>query len=277
MSLMAKRHDRNEGLLRHLALTKELTGRGPLDLVVWSETSVIAAAPEADAAEEYPRRFTRSLGVPAVFGAVLYRDVPDERRYVLFNSALISDREGAIRGRYDKTYLLAFGEFLPFGDTFPVLYDWSPNTGKFSKGTSVLPLPLGDHKVSVHICYEDVIPAFVNKMMRAESANLLVNITNDAWFGDSTEPWIHLALSTFRAIEQRRFLVRSTNSGVSAIVDPVGRVTRHTNTFQQQAIQGQVAWLDGRTPYNLWGDAPWWLCTAAIVWMGLKPFRRRGV
>src|ERR1041385_6942176 len=226
MSLMGKRHDKQEGLRRHLELTRKLESEGPLDLVVWSETSVMSSVPEDLAALEYPRRFTRSLGVPAIFGAVLYKPVNDERGYVLYNSALISDRAGEIRGRYDKTYLLAFGEFIPFGDSFPVLYEWSPNTGRFTPGKSLAALPLDGHKVSVHICYEDVEPAFINKMMRADPADLLVNITNDAWFGDSTEPWIHLALSKFRAIEQRRFLARSTNSGVSAIVDPAGRVDR---------------------------------------------------
>lgn len=273
MGLMDKRQDRSEALLRHLSLTESLLQQGPLDLVVWSETSVGGAVPEAEAAHEYPRRFTRALGVPAVFGAILYKEVDDARRYVLYNSALLSDRSGEIVGRFDKTYLLAFGEYLPFGDNFPVLYDWSPNSGKFSQGTSLLSLPLGEHKLTVHICYEDVIPAFVNKMMRADPGNLLVNITNDAWFGDSTEPWIHLALSKFRAIEQRRYLVRSTNSGVSAIVDPVGRVVAHTGTFRQEAARSQIAWMSGRTPYNLWGDAPWWLSTIAVVAMGF--WRRR--
>jgi apolipoprotein N-acyltransferase len=274
MSLMAKRSEPGEGLHRHMALTRKLQAETPLDLVVWSETSVTSATPEDAVDVEYPRRFTRALGVPTVFGAVLYREVPDARRYVLFNSALLSDKTGAIRGRFDKTYLLAFGEYLPFGDTFPILYEWSPMSGKFSKGTSLQSLPLGDHKLTVHICYEDVIPSFVNSMMRADPGNLLVNITNDAWFGDSTEPWIHLALSKFRAIEQRRFLARSTNSGVSAIIDPVGRVVRHTDTFQEQAVHAQVAWMTGSTPYNLWGDAPWWLATVAIVVMGFV--RRKG-
>ncbi|HVW28615.1 MAG TPA: apolipoprotein N-acyltransferase [Polyangiaceae bacterium] len=275
MSLMAKRHEAGEGLRRHLLLTRQLQSETKLDLVVWSETSVTSAVPVDEVDEEYPRRFTRALGVPAVFGAVLYKEVPDARRFVLYNSALLSDATGAIQGRFDKTYLLAFGEFLPFGEEFPVLYEWSPNSGKFSRGTSLQSLPLGDHKLTVHICYEDVIPSFVNSMMRADSGNLLVNITNDAWFGDSTEPWIHLALSKFRAIEQRRFLARSTNSGVSAIIDPVGRVTAHTETFKEQAVHAPIAWLTGRTPYNLWGDAPWWLATAAIVAMGFVTPRSR--
>jgi apolipoprotein N-acyltransferase len=267
MSLMGKRNDRIEGLRRHLDLTKSLLDKGPLDLVVWSETSVAGAVEEERAAIEYPRKFTRALGVPAVFGAVLFKEVSDARGYSLFNSALLSNEHGDIVGRFDKTFLLAFGEYLPLGETFPILYEWSPNTGKFSQGTSLAALPLGQHRLTVHICYEDVIPSFVNRMMRADPGDLLVNITNDAWFGDSTEPWIHLALSKFRAIEQRRFLVRSTNSGVSAIVDPVGRVVAHTGTFRQEAARGTVAWLGGSTPYRVWGDTPWWLMTLASLIM----------
>lgn len=270
MSLQGKRRDREEGLRRHMTLTRELQAQGPLDLVVWSETSVVGAVVEEEAATAYPRRFTRSVGSPLVFGAVLVREVPDNRKYVLFNSALITDADGEIRGRFDKTFLLAFGEFLPFGDSFPVLYDWSPNSGKFTPGTSLSALPLGDHRVSVHICYEDVVPSFVNKMMRADPGDLLVNITNDAWFGDSTEPWIHLALSKFRAIEQRRFLVRSTNSGVSAIIDPVGRVVRHTGTFRQEATRAEIAWLRGRTLYSIWADWPWWSAAILVTWMAFR-------
>ncbi len=184
---------------------------------------------------------------------------------MLFNSALITDLAGEVRGRYDKQYLLGFGEYLPFGETFPILYEWSPNSGRFTPGMSLSPLPLGAHRVATVICYEDIIPAFVNSVMRTEPSQLIVNITNDAWFGDSTEPWIHLALAKGRAVEHRRYLVRSTNSGVSAIVDPVGRVVAHTGTFREAALRAEVAWLDGRTPYELWGDLPWWLGAAASL------------
>ncbi len=270
MSLMGKRNDPGEGLRRHYVLTQRLKSQGPLDLVVWSETSVMGSVPEDEVSTVYPNRFTRIIGVPLIFGAVLYRPVQDARRYALFNSALITDKNGDVRGRFDKTFLLAFGEYLPLGDTFPVLYDWSPNTGKFTPGNSLTSLPLDAHKVSVDICYEDVTPSFIDKMMRADPGQLLVNITNDAWFGDSTEPWIHLALAKFRAIEQRRYLVRSTNSGVSALVDPVGRVVAHTGTFKEDSLRGQIAWLDGTTPYRLWGDAPWWLATLAAVVLSIR-------
>src|SRR5690606_15659256 len=100
-----------------------------------------------------------------------------------------------------------FGEYLPFGDTFPVLYEWSPNSGAFSPGTSFEPLRYGDHRLATMICYEDIIPSFVNKLVDAGEPDLLVNMTNDAWFGDTAEPWQHLALAKFRSVEHHMFLV----------------------------------------------------------------------
>ncbi len=273
MSLTGKRKNKREGLERHLRLTRELTEqKEPLDLVVWSETSVMSAVPEDDAERQLRRQFTRSLGVPALFGSVLVRPVQDAREYVLFNSALLTDKTGSVVGRFDKQILLAFGEYLPFGDTFPVLYEWSPHTGRFQAGTSFKPLSLGDHQIATVICYEDLLPSFVNRVMSEGDPELLANLTNDAWFGDSSEPWQHLALAKFRAVEHRKFFVRSTNSGVSAFMDPVGRVISNTQTFEEAAQRATLRWMKGKTPYTLWGDAPWWLATVASV---VLAFRRR--
>jgi apolipoprotein N-acyltransferase len=273
MTLMGKRENKGEGLARHLRLTQELKAQGPLDLVVWSETSVMSAFLEEDANQEVRRLFARKLGVPALFGSVLARKVEDARGHALFNSALLTDKKGNVVGRFDKQYLLAFGEYLPFGETFPKLYEWSPHTGHFQAGTSFKPLSLGEHQIAVVICYEDVLPAFVNREMREGDPELIANLTNDAWFGDSTEPWIHLALAKLRAVEQRKFFVRSTNSGVSAFIDPVGRVISNTKTFQEESQRATLRWLKGKTLYTLWGDAPWWLATLASV---VLAFRRRG-
>lgn len=279
MSLLAKRTDRNEGLRRHLRLTQQLQQQGPLDLVVWSETSVAGGVREDDVEPFYQHLFTKQLGIPTIFGGLLIRAVEDEREYVLFNSALLSNAQGEIVGRYDKQFLLAFGEYLPLGEMFPILYKWSPNSGRFSQGTTLAPLPLGEHQLSVHICYEDVLPSFVNRMVSEAPADLLINITNDAWFGDSTEPWIHLALASFRAIEHRRYFVRSTNSGVSAIIDPVGRIQDHTGTFREEALAGEVSMRrPGKTPYEIYGDVFWWLATLASTAMAFaSKTRLRGL
>ena len=217
-------------------------------------------------------QFARALGVPAIFGAVLVRRVNDARRYVLFNSALITDATGTVKGRYDKQFLLAFGEYLPFGETFPELYEISQNSGRFSPGTTLKPLPLNGHEIATFICYEDIDAGFVNSIVRSGDPDLLVNITNDAWFGDTTEPWIHLALAELRAIEQRRYLVRSTNSGISAFVDPVGRVVAHTNPFKMEALAHEIAWVHASTPFEWWGNVPWWLVSIASFALA---FRKR--
>ncbi len=272
MSLMGKRRNKQEGLRRNLELTEQLRSAGGLDLVVWAETSVAGAVPEASINEVYPQRFTRSLGVPTIFGGVLFRSVEDERGHVFYNSALSVDAQGNITGRYDKQYLLAFGEYLPLGDSFPILYSWSPHSGRFTPGTSMDSVPVGDKKVGVLICYEDIIPAFVNGIVNQDQPQLLVNMTNDAWFGDTTEPWIHWALSKLRAVEQRRYLARANNSGVSGFIDPAGRDISHTETFTEAALAADLAWLDEKTLFRSTGHAPWWVGAALSTWMA---FRRR--
>jgi apolipoprotein N-acyltransferase len=273
MALMQKREDPAEGLRRHMRLTAELKERG-IDVVVWSESSVTFPVPEHAYKTVMRDQFARALGVPAIFGAVVYRVDGDRERW--YNTALSTGARGEVTARYDKEYLLAFGEYLPFGDWIPKLYEWSPNSGRFSPGTlldpMLVPLHGAMHKISVLICYEDILPAFTNKVVRAASPELLVNMTNDAWFGDTSEPWEHLALAQLRAIEHRRYLVRSTNSGVSAFIDPVGRVMLHTDTFQLQARDAILHFLHTSTVYEAIGDGPWWLLTALLF---LGAFVRR--
>lgn len=267
MGLFQKREKPGEGLRRHVSLTQELRDKG-VDFVVWSESSVTFAVPEDMGMKTpfYRERFAGKLGVPLIFGAVLFRADADRERW--FNTAIATDAKGNVTGRYDKQYLLAFGEYLPFGDAFPILYKWSPHSGRFSKGTSLEPVELEvkgkKRKISVLVCYEDILPAFTNKMIAHADPELLVNITNDAWFGDTTEPWQHLALAKFRAIEHRRFLVRSTNSGVSAIVDPMGGVVANTKTFVTASQDGEIRWMRGKTVYEMVGDLPWWLLGLAL-------------
>ncbi len=281
MGLMQKRENPGEGLRRHRQLTGELREKG-VELVVWSETSATFPTREdlAMGSKFFRDRFTASLGVPTIFGAVLYRVDEDRERW--FNTALATDIKGEIRGRYDKQYLLAFGEYLPFGESFPILYKWSPHSGRFSPGHSLEPVDIDIkgtvHKVSVLICYEDILPGFTNKEVSHADPELLVNMTNDAWFGDTTEPWQHLALAKFRAIEHRRFLVRSTNSGVSAVIDPNGSIVPGTlsRPFKAEAHDATVRWLRGKTVYELLGDVPWYLLTVALVAAAFVKRRRAG-
>jgi apolipoprotein N-acyltransferase len=255
---------RHDALAVHVRRTVELRKEG-VDLVVWSEGGSGRADRESPDYRDVRRYITNRLGVRTIVGGLLARaDGADVR---LFNTALMADTDGAIKGRYDKQFLLAFGEYLPFGETFPILYDWSPNSGRFTRGTSLEPLPFGDHKISALICYEDILPGFVNGMVRHADPDLLVNLTNDAWFGDSTEPWIHLALAQLRAVEHRRYLIRATNSGVSAMIDPIGRVPLHGGTFTEESLIGVAKFMRSRTVYEMLGDWPWRLATVVAVAM----------
>ena len=264
MGLFQKREDPGEGLRRHLHLTQELKKRG-VDFVVWSESSVTYSVAEKSASSFMQTNVAGRAGVPLVFGAVLYRRDADRARY--FNTAISTDEHGKMTARYDKHYLLAFGEYLPFGDTFPILYKWSPNSGKFSSGVALDPLLVqtasGTHKVSVLVCYEDILPGFTRDAVKYANPEMLVNMTNDAWFGDTLEPWQHLALAEFRAIEHRRYLVRGTNSGISAVVDPVGRLIAKSHPFESEALDMSVRWLHATTLYEILGDFPWYLATVA--------------
>jgi apolipoprotein N-acyltransferase len=276
MGLLEKRSSVDEGLHRHLDLSGNLEREQDVDFVVWSETSAMRPVRAERYRDDLRAGVARRIGAPAIFGAVVVERVDDEREYIYHNTAVASDRSGAITGRYDKQFLLAFGEYLPFGETFPVLYKWSPNSGHFSPGKSLdgLSLQVGGepHEVSVLICYEDILPEFTNDAVRHANPELLVNMTNDAWFGDTSEPWEHLALAQLRAVEHRRYLVRGTNSGVSAIVDPVGRVIAHSGTFKEEAISAGIHWLRNRTVYERIGDWPWLLATVALL---AAAFRQR--
>jgi apolipoprotein N-acyltransferase len=181
---------------------------------------------------------------------------------------LATDARGRVVGRYDKQHLLEFAEHTPFGETLPIIYQWFPNLGRLVPGDSLEPLVIGGHPVTVLICYEAIHPAFVNRAVNYGRPELIVNATNDAWFGDTTEPWIHLSLAKLRAVEHRRYMVRATNSGVSAIIDPAGRIVAQSGTFRQETVDAVVGFMKGpRTGYEIWGDGPWWGASAVLLFM----------
>ncbi len=238
------------------------------DLIVWSEAAIPQSFPEKDMERLLSSYVLYGVKTPVVAGIVISRKREGAKRPDFYNSSALVMPGGKVTGTYDKTYLLAFGEYIPFGDWFPSLYEISKNSGQLTKGSSLASLPFGEHKITTLICYEDIIPSFTNAAVRAGDPDLLVNMTNDAWFGKSTEPAIHLALAKFRAVEHRRYLVRATNTGVSAWIDPIGRSTGETPLFELSATAGEVRWMRSRTVYELIGDVPWWLATLAIFAMG---------
>lgn len=267
----------------HLKHSRDMANQGA-DLVVWSEAAARASFDVSNYETEASKRIGKLLKTPTIIGVVLREplDRPNGkgRRARYFNSALMVDDKGAITGRYDKYFLLMFGEYLPFGDDLPFLYEWSPNSGAFSKGTTRKPLTMvGDHQISVMICYEDIIPSYVTELVDAGEPELFVNMTNDAWFGATIEPWQHLALAKFRSVEHRKYMARVTNTGMTAMIDPLGRVTA-TGSFylndlkntEGEAILAEAHFMKMGTLFTMIGEKTWWL---VALLMGAACFVRR--
>lgn len=279
MGIFEKRDDPDLGHERHVDDTLALEREHDLDLIVWPESAynryihsnVTNLRRYVMAYRDDDDELHGPIRTPLLFGGLSKRPVGDSVRR--FNTAYLIDERGRVQGTYDKTFLLMFGEYLPLADRFPVLHEWSPRSGRFTPGDHVRPLPFGRYRLTALVCYEDVAPRFTRDAVREGDPHLLVNVTNDAWFGDTTEPWIHLALAKMRAIEHHRFLVRSTNSGVSAVVDPVGRLIVSSGVMTRETLVADVGMMRGAYPYEHLGDWPGWL---GVALCGLFTFRRRG-
>jgi apolipoprotein N-acyltransferase len=203
------------------------------------------------------------LTVPLLFGAGSVRE--ENGRRLKTNSAFLVGADGTIRDAYDKNLLIPLAEYVPLAGVFPAIAGWFPHVQEFAAARDVPALRLGMWRIATPICYEAVRPEFVRRMVIQSRPHLLVTLANDAWFGDSQEPWIHLALARLRAVEHRRFLVRSTNSGVSAVVDPAGRVVARTDLLARDSLRATVHPLDGETVYARFGDWPGWISATLVA------------
>jgi apolipoprotein N-acyltransferase len=271
-----KRVDQALFLREHQELSRELVAAQPLDIIVWPES--ILGIDLATREGVVPPSLLGDLRTPVLFGALLRLDERGESR--TYNSAVLADGSGRIAGTYDKMVLVPFGEYIPFGDTFPRLYSWSPSSGRFRRGENSEPLRLHGHTLSVNICYEDIFPEQIRMLMQGGRNNripeVMFNLTNDSWYGNTVEPMEHLVLATFRSIEHRRALIRSTNTGISAIVDPVGRISHRTVQWTKASLTGRIPLMQGRTVYAVVGDWIGWAC-AMIALLGIgRAFQARG-
>lgn len=247
-----------------------------VDLVIWPETAFATSYNDLTYTVTMPEQVTGKLGVPTVFGARMWSaGATPEAPRIRHNSVMLAGEAGAILGRYDKHVLLPFGEYTPFEQTFPALGRLLTHSGHFRAGEGAQPLVLGETRILAMVCYEDILPAYVNRQVVATDPDLLVNVTNDAWFGDTAEPWIHLGEARLRAIEHRRFLVRATNSGPSGVVDATGADGPMSAVFTEGTTTVTARMLRPRTKYERVGDVPFWI--GACFSIAAAFVRRRGL
>lgn len=229
-----------------------------VDVTIWPET--VIAAPIPREMKELPSAAVTQLGIsgPLLTGALTYAGTPEAPRY--FNSVILVDRDGGIRGMSDKQILMPFGEYLPLGSFFPSLKRLSPMTGDFEAGTSVtlLDVPHAGRFAPLN-CYEDLISSIARRAVREGRAEVLFAVANDAWFGDTAAPFQHEALALWRAIETRRFLVRVTNTGVTDVIEPTGRIRLRLPVFEPATAACEIKRLRVDTFYARYGDVFAWL------------------
>lgn len=255
-----KASDPEEFVERHRAMSRELIAARPdVELIVWPESAYNQLLHRG--LRSVAANVAEDLGRPLLFGALTYEYEEDTRK--IFNSLLLASDRGELLNVYDKIELLVFGETYPLSATMPFL-DRIFGTRWFTRGTTLSHLQLGEHALLPTICYEDLSPSLVRRMWRAAGpAHALVNGTNDSWYGDTVQPMEHLALASFRSIETRRALIRSTNTGISAIVDPAGRIAQRTKQWEKDTLVAEVPMIDASpTVFVRFGNVLGWLCVA---------------
>ncbi len=169
------------------------------------------------------------------------------------NSAALINPQGQIVSRYDKMHLVPFGEYIPMKSLLFFADSLTRQVGDFESGKEMTVSALDHHRVSTAICYESIFPDLVRQFVK-KGSELLVVITNDGWFGQSSAPYQHLRMGVVRAVENRRYEIRDANTGISAIIDPYGRIEKSTAIGNRTILEGRVYFRDDQTFYTKYGD-----------------------
>lgn len=223
----------------YIAQTKKLFDSGDPSLVVWPETA-LPFYPISSSYMSSIRKLTGTNDFALLTGAPWYEIIDrDTKNIKFYNSTLLLQPDGLYGGKYYKTHLVPFGEYIPLKKFLPFLAPLVEAVGDFSFGKIEQPLVWQEAKSGILICFESVFPELSRQWVFA-GANVLVNLTNDAWYGRSSAPQHSLAMSVLRAVETRRSLIRSANTGISAFVTPLGTITAQSGLFVPWAATTQV-------------------------------------
>ncbi len=243
-----------------------------VSLIVWPETAMPFYFQNYDDRSRSVIDTARETNSWLLFGSPGYRR--EGGKTSLYNSAYLISPEGAISGRYDKVHLVPFGEYVPLHDILFFIDKLVEGAGDFTPGGEIVPLSMGDRKVGVLICYEGIFPE-ISREYCLKGADLLVNITNDAWYGDTSAPYQHLTMAAFRAIENRIYMIRAANTGISAIVDSTGRIVSRTGLFERTTLSGSVKFTQNNTFYSRYGNVFACSCIVFLLIGFLISLRRK--
>jgi apolipoprotein N-acyltransferase len=223
------------------------------DMVVWPETATPFYFPHDAAFSKMVIDAVSRMGKDFLIGSPSYTYDQTNGDINYYNSAYLIDSEPKIIGKYDKVHLVPFGEYVPFKKWLPFLGKMVEHVGDFNHGKKGETLSWKDDKIGVQICFEIIFPHLSRAMVK-NGADILINITNDAWFAKTSAPYQHFSMAVFRAVENRRSLVRAANTGISGFVDPLGRVLDQSALFKDAVLTENIPIIHEKSLYTRFGD-----------------------
>jgi apolipoprotein N-acyltransferase len=232
-------------------------------VIVWPEAPAGFQSNEADVVISL-QHLAQSVGAPLIVGLL---GVDLDRRspigYYLYDSAAVLNRTGALLGRYDKIHLVPWGEYVPFKSFFRFADKLTAGSGNMDPGHSRSVFTMDGHRYGIFICYESIFGDEVRRFVE-NGAEVLVNISDDGWYGDSGAPWQHLNMARMRAVENHRWVLRDTNTGETTVIDPWGHFTM-TERHVQAAYALPFGFSQVVTFYTAHGDWFAYLCSVITV------------
>jgi apolipoprotein N-acyltransferase len=257
---------------RYLDLSRQALGQNA-GLVVWPEAATPFYFDLQSNLAAPVRRLAMEAKTPLLIGTDEFVRSTGETPDQYYNSAVLVGPDGKSRASYRKMQLVPFGEYVPFKRLLFFVDAIVEGIGDFSAGEDAVVFNADGRRFSVSICYESVYP-WISRQFVLGGSQLLVTITNDAWFQRSSAAYQHFEQGAIRAVEEGRFVVRAANTGISGAVDPYGRVLTRTDLFVPIAVTADVRLLSVRTWYNRVGDLVVWLSLAVTVVTQVRGIRR---
>ncbi len=247
---------------KYIALSKSAKPSTP-DLIVWPETSAPFYFLYNASQTERVIQGVRETGTSFLIGSPSFIRQGNHQTD-FFNSAFLIDPNGNVAGKYDKVHLVPFGEYVPLQQWFPFIGKIVEEVGDFKSGQKGQTLAWGEFPLGIQICYEMIFPDLSREMTRNHAA-FLINMTNDAWYGNTGAPYQHFSMAVFRAVENHRSLIRSANTGISGFIDPAGRIIASTPLFEDAVVTRSMPVLKTESFYTRHGDVFALTCMAISI------------
>jgi len=244
-------------------LSLKASGNSP-DIIVWPESALPFVYGYNNSLTEEFLKFQRDLGIHLLSGSVVVRDIKDGKP-LLSNSAILLSPEGKVISIYDKIHLVPYGEYVPLKRFFPFIEKMVVGIGDFIPGDEYVVMDTPLAKIAPLICYEIIFPGLVRKFVN-RGANMIVTITNDAWFGRTSAPYQHFSMAVLRAVENRTPVVRAANTGISGFIDSRGRIIQKSDIFTQTILTEDIPLATSeRAFYTRYGDLFAFLCIIITI------------